>query len=133
MKATPAQRNHARFAVSWPIIYSNDELTGQGTVRDLSLIGCQVSGTVPVTVGMLLQLAISPPHKEDKLYIQEACVLWVKGNQFGLKFRGLSSKDHRWLLRFLENAERRNSYRTVDQCSAVEDLAAKPLILPLKD
>ena len=133
MKTRPTLRNHARFAVLWPIIYSNDGLSGHGTVRDLSLIGCQVKGMVPVSVGVVLQLSISPPHKEDKLCVEVARVLWVKGDQFGVEFQRLTPMDHRWLLRFLENAERRNSYRTVDQCSAVEDLAAKPLTLPLKD
>jgi hypothetical protein len=33
----------------------------------------------------------------------------------------------------LDNAERRNSYRTLDQSSAIEDVAAKPLALPLKE
>ena len=32
-------------------------------------------GTVPITVDMLLQLAISLPHKEDKLCVKEACAL----------------------------------------------------------
>ena len=133
MKTRPRLRSHARFAVTWPIVYSNDELTSHGTVLDLSLIGCQVMGTVAVSVGMLLQLSISPPHKEENLCVELARVLWVKGDQFGLEFRRLPAMDQRWLLRFLENAERRNSYRTADQCSAVEDLAAKPLTLPLKD
>lgn len=82
-KRTAAQRNHARFAVAWPIMYSNGELTGQGTIRDLSLIGCQVRGTVPVTVGLLLALSISPPHKADKLCVEVASVLWVKGDHSG--------------------------------------------------
>jgi hypothetical protein len=82
---------------------------------------------------MLLKLSISPPHKEDKLSVEEARVLWVKKNAFGLELRRLPPSDHRWLVRFLDNAERRNSYRTSDQSSAVEDLAAKPLALPLGD
>jgi hypothetical protein len=82
---------------------------------------------------MLLTLSISPAHKEDRLAVEEARVLWVKGTQFGLEFRRLSPTDHRWLMRFLENAERRNSYRIVDQTSTIDDLAAKPLALPLRD
>ena len=82
---------------------------------------------------MLLKLSISPAHKEDKLCVEEARVLWVKEDAFGLEFRRLSPIDHRWLLRFLDNAERRNSYRIVDQTSSIDDLAAKPLALPLRD
>jgi hypothetical protein len=48
MQTTRGLRHHARFAVNWPILYSNQGLTGQGTVLDLSQID--------VTVGMLLKL-----------------------------------------------------------------------------
>ena len=79
------------------------------------------------------QVSISPAQKEDKLCVEEARVLWVKEDAFGLEFRRLSPIDHRWLIRFLDNAERRNSYRIVDQTSSIDDLAAKPLALPLRD
>jgi hypothetical protein len=82
---------------------------------------------------MLLKLSISATHKEDKLCVEEARVLWVKEDTFGLEFRLLPPIDHRWLIRFLDNGKRRNSYRIVDQTSAIEDLAAKPLVLPLRD
>jgi hypothetical protein len=133
MKSSRGLRNHARFQVNWPVMYSTDGLTGEGRLSNLCQVGCRVEGTELVAVGMLLKLSISPPHKEDKLSVEEARVLWVKKNAFGLELRRLPPSDHRWLVRFLDNAERRNSYRTSDQSSAVEDLAAKPLALPLGD
>ena len=133
MKTRRGLRTHARFRVDWPVLYSTDGLTGQGRLLNLCMVGCQVEGTGPVAVGMLLKLSISPAHKEDKLSVEEGRVLWVKEDAFGLVFRRLPPIDHRWLLRFLDNAERRNSYRIVDQTSAIDDLAAKPLALPLGD
>ena len=133
MKTGPGRRNHARFRVDWPVMYSTGGLTGKGRLLDLCLVGCQVEGTGPVTIDMVLQLSISPAHKEDQLCVEEGRVLWVKERVFGLELRRLPPMDHRWLIRFLDNAERRNSYRTSDQSSAVEDLAAKPLALPLRD
>jgi hypothetical protein len=92
-----------------------------------------VEGTLAVTVGMLLKLLILPPHKEEKLCVEEGRVLWVKEGAFALELQRLPPTDHRWLLRFLEHAERRNSYRTLDKPSIIEDLAAKPLTLPLNE
>jgi PilZ domain len=115
------------------MVYSSEALTGEGTLLDLCQVGCRAEGTMQVNVGMLLTLSISPPHKEDQLCVQKARVLWVKDDHFGLELQGLAPADERWLQRYLENAERRNSYRVVDQTSAVENLATKPLTLPLKD
>ena len=133
MKASRGRRTHPRFRVDWPVMYSTDGCTGQGRLLDLCQVGCQVKGTGPVALGMLLKLSISPAHKEDRLSVEEARVLWVKEDAFGLGFRRLPPRDHQWLLRFLDNAERRNSYRIVDQTSSIDDLAAKPLALPLRD
>jgi hypothetical protein len=133
MNMKPGLRKHARFAVKWPVTYLNEGLSGEGTVLDISQVGCQVEGTLAVTVGMLLKLLILPPHKEEKLCVEEGRVLWVKEGAFALELQRLPPTDHRWLLRFLENAERRNSYRTLDKPSIIEDLAAKPLTLPLNE
>jgi hypothetical protein len=88
---------------------------------------------MPVAVGMVVKVRIALPHREEPLYVHEARVLWTEGCRFGLELRGLSSTDHRWLIGFLQNAERRNSFRHVTQSPTMEDLAAVPLALPLKE
>ena len=134
MKMNEGFRHHARFAVWWPVTYWNEDLLfGQGTVLDISHVACRLAGTMPVAVGMVLKVRIAPPQREDPLYVQEGRVLWAKGCIFGLELRGLSAIDHRWLVGFLQNAERRNSYRQVSQVPTMEELAAMPLALPLRD
>lgn len=114
MKTKKGFRHHARFTVSWPVSYWNDGvLFGQGTTLDISHVACQLAGTMPVAVGMVLKARIAPPQREEPLYVHEARVLWAEGCKFGLELRGLSTIDHRWLIGFLENAERRNSFREV--------------------
>ena len=133
MKTNEGLRHYARFAVKWAVIYWNEGLFGQGTVLDVSHVGCQMAGTMPVSVGMVLKLWIAPSHREDKLCVEEARVLWTKDNEFGLELRRMPASDHRWLLGFLETAERRNSFRRLLQSPTKEDLAAMPLALPLKE
>ena len=54
------RRQLARFPVQWPMLYANEELIGQGTLVNVSHGGCQVAGTMPVAVGMLLKVWVSP-------------------------------------------------------------------------
>ena len=131
VNAKEGLRQQARFAVRWPVTYWNEGLFGQGTILDVSHIGCQLAGTMPVSVGMLLKLWISPLHKEEHLCVEEARVLWVRDYEFGLELRRLPSTDHRWLAGFLETAERRSSFRQTT--AAITDLAEKPLALPVID
>jgi hypothetical protein len=93
MNMKPGLRKHARFAVKWPVTYLNEGLSGEGTVLDISQVGCQVEGTLAVTVGMLLKLLILPPHKEEKLCVEEGRVLWVKEGAFALELQRLPPTD----------------------------------------
>ena len=130
MQTNKGFRHHARFAVRWPVTYwSEGVLFGQGTMLDVSHVACRFAGTMPVAVGMVLKARIAPPQRENPLYVGEARVLWADGYKFGLELRGLSATDHRWLIGFLHNAERRNSLKQVSQALSVEDLAALPLAL----
>ena len=126
-------RRHARFSVKWPATYWNEGLFGQGTIVDVSHVGCHMAGTMPVTAGMLLKLWVAPPQGETRLCVEEARVLWSKDYECGLEFREMRPDDRQWLSRYLELAERRNSFRKPAQAPSTEDLAAMPLALPLRD
>jgi hypothetical protein len=94
--------------VQWPLLYANKELVGQGTLTKISHRGCEVTGTMPVASGMVLQLWISPGHREDALYVREARVLWSRANEFGLELRQVDAADHEWLMRRLTEREHTN-------------------------
>ena len=111
MKTIKEQRAHSRFVTGWPVSYWNDELFGQGTVLNVSNVGCRMAGTMTVEKGMTLKLWISPPTKEDVLCIEEARVLWVKDHEFGVEFRSMPMIDQRELAAFLDSAERRQSFQ----------------------
>lgn len=95
------------FIAQWPVTYWNDELFGQGTVLEISPVGCRMAGTMIVTEGVRLKLWIAPPDKQDQLCVEEARVLGVKDYEFEVAFRRLAAIDQRELRVFLENAERR--------------------------
>ena len=120
MKTIKGQKAHSRFVAQWPVTYWNDELFGQGTVLNVSNLGCRMAGTMTVEEGMRLQLWISPPTKEDVLCIEEARVLWVKDHEFGVEFCSMAVIDQRELGAFLDNAERRQSFQRLVEGSHIE-------------
>ena len=106
MASLKAPRPHVPLTVQWPLLYANEELVGQGTLLNLShcecQVGeCQVAGTLPVAAGMVLKLWISPKHRDDAIYVEEARVLWARANEFGLELCQVDVEDHEWLLSFL--------------------------------
>ena len=107
MKTSMERRCHPRFPVKWLLFYGNKQLFGQGTVLNVSHAGCQVAAMMPVAVGMRLKLWIFTSHREDPIYIGEARVRWAKVSRFGLELHRLLLSDQRWLVSFLESAERR--------------------------
>lgn len=95
------------LVVAWPLLYANKELIGEGTLLKLSTDrSCHVAGTMPVAVGMVLKVWISPANRDEALYLQEARVVWVRGHEFGIELRQVDLDDHQWLMRLLINAER---------------------------
>jgi hypothetical protein len=133
MGSVKERRQQARFMVQWPMLYANEELIGRGTLVNVSHAGCQIVGTMPVAVGMLLKVWVSPGHREEALYVKEARVLWAKEHEFGLELRDLTTNDQRWLRGYIETAERRNSFRVNGQSASTDGLAAMPLALPVKE
>ena len=96
------------LTVQWPLLSANEDLVGQGTLLTLShwecQVGeCQVAGTIPVATGMVLKLWISPKHRDDAIYVEEARVLWARANEFGLELREVDIEDYEWLVSFLDS------------------------------
>ena len=79
-------KKHPRFSVKWPVKYWSEGLIGQGNVVNICQGGCQIAGTMEVTVGMRLKLSILPPSKDEPLCVEKAEVWWMKSYQLGLNF-----------------------------------------------
>lgn len=111
MASLKAHSHPVPLTVQWPLLYANEELVGQGTLLNLShwecQVGeCQVAGTIPVATGMVLKVWISPKHRDDAIYVEEARVLWARANTFGLELLQVDIEDHEWLVSFLDNHSR---------------------------
>jgi hypothetical protein len=134
MATAEAVRTHPRFNVCWSIIYRGEDFIGQGTMIDISIQGGRFAGTMPVEPGMRLGIYVDPPHKTEQLFLDEAVVTWVSGNQFGTRFTKIRPQDLQWLAGYLDVAERRTSFRQLLGLSPVvaSEAAAVPLTLSVK-
>jgi PilZ domain len=115
-------REPSHLEMQWLVLYANKSLIGQGTLLTVSHEGCQVAGTMPVAVGMVLKVWISPADRDEALYVKEARVLWMRGHQFWLEFRQVDVQDHQWLINFLESADMAS-----DSKSDASDMRLQPL------
>jgi len=123
-------RNRPRFPIQWPTLYGTEDFIANGTVLDLSLVGCRLAGTMAPHHGIRLHLWVYPSQRERGIYVEEARVKWVSDEQFGIEFVRIRPQDLQWLIGYLDRAERRNSFRGT---GSTHDLATMPLALPLKD
>ena len=125
-------RRTARFAVRWPLLYGTDDLIAEGTLLDVSVAGCRFAGTMLVEPGMPLWLRLYPEEREGLISIEQARVVWIKSNEFGLELHYVPPADRQWLMKFLEGAERRLAFQGVPTpTDAAFD--AMPLTLAIKE
>ncbi|ALA57044.1 PilZ domain-containing protein [Nitrospira moscoviensis] len=87
--ARPYTRAHYRLAVSYPAMFCDQAVIGEGIVTNLSVFGCtiQCREAVPTNRRLLLRLIL--PDQRESLPIDVAEVRWVKDNQVGLQFHHL--------------------------------------------
>ena len=81
--------------------FSNNDLTGQGRVIDLTVPGCQIECTQRVLRGQYLELQISLPGGTSAIAVKLAAVRWTKGNRFGVEFIRMGRSDQEVLETFM--------------------------------
>jgi len=79
-------RRCERLPVSFPVLYSGEDGTGQGQAADLSMLGCAVRSDAAVEPKTYLKLQLSMPDGDASLDIELAVVRWSHGGIFGVEF-----------------------------------------------
>ena len=87
-RATPRFRVQFRTTLS-----SANGKEGSGTLEDLSVAGCRIKSDVTVQWGVNLEVRIHVPGLRWPLMIDQAQVLWLRGDTFGLVFLGLRNSE----------------------------------------
>ena len=87
-----ALRTYSRLPVQISMVYLGQDFAGQGTVQELSRVGCRILGNDPVVAGETLSVRITLPNSKP-LTIEHATVRWVKGLEFGIAFGQLEKRE----------------------------------------
>ncbi len=100
------RREHSRMPVTFALMYSaqdatGDLLMGDGSVVDLSHNGLGIQGTCAVQSGMEMTLFLYLPDGQDPLFVMEARVAWVHGHRFGVEFIKVNLRERNRLRYFL--------------------------------
>lgn len=87
------QRKDERQAVEYSAAFSGSSYRANGTVLNLSMVGCRCRTGFAVRKGESLGLLIHIPRYEDPLYVALAEVRWTQGQEFGVEFIHMELED----------------------------------------
>jgi len=79
-------RSLYRLPVDYPATYCVMSMVGEGTVRNLSAVGCTIEIDQPLLVDQNVALRLMLPDQQESLPIDEAKVRWVHGHLAGIEF-----------------------------------------------
>ncbi len=94
--ADPKERRKSlRVPVQMPVTFESKEVSGEGTLTDISLHGCSLVSKQTLRPGIILRLNLpaGTGQKLDSPVQQLATVMGVNGNRAGLKFLAYSSQE----------------------------------------
>lgn len=84
----PYQRAHYRLPLTtaYPVMFAGTTAIGEGTLTNLSVLGCTIECTtiLPQATNLLLRLIL--PDQKESLPIEEAEVRWIDEQRIGVRF-----------------------------------------------
>lgn len=121
-------RSYSRFLVQGSMMYLGQTVTGQGIVRELSLVGCQALCNAPVIAGTFLSLWLALQSSHEPLVIERATVKWVKREELGIVFDHLDERERVRLQQVLDELLARRRYNGLTTEASHTDTPSAPLI-----
>ena len=94
-------RKHQRFYEVMPLRYGREGTVCEGLLKDVSINGGGISGTVPVSVGMVLTVQLCVAGDVEPFLIDRASVKWVRRLEFGVEFEQVPIMVHARLHRLI--------------------------------
>ncbi|TMQ26357.1 MAG: PilZ domain-containing protein [Nitrospirae bacterium] len=79
-------RSLYRLPVTYPAMYCVMSTAGEGTITNLSAVGCTIETDRPLLAEQDVALRLLLPDQRESLPIDEAQVRWVHGNLAGIEF-----------------------------------------------
>jgi len=104
------RRGYPRFVCEYSIAFVGGNITGSGTVRNLSMGGCVLESDSNLRRGDHMKLRINLPEQESPIQVGLATVRWVKGQESGLGFINMEPEEQARLRRFISTLQTGQSH-----------------------
>lgn len=98
-------RKHTRFAVQLPVSFSGDQLSGEGTILNLSAEGCAIMSEAVSSAAVYLHLKMHLREREEPVQIDLAAVRWSSATRFGVEFIKIRPEEGERLKKFVQALE----------------------------
>jgi PilZ domain len=82
----PYHRSLYRLPVTYPAMYCLVSMVGEGTITNLSAVGCTIETDEPLPEDQRVALRLLLPDRLESLPIDDAQVRWVNGTRAGVEF-----------------------------------------------
>jgi hypothetical protein len=82
----PYHRGLYRLPSTYPAMYCVKAAVGEGTVSNLSAVGCSIETDEPLLKDQQVALRLLLPDRRESLPIGAAQVKWVDGSRAGVEF-----------------------------------------------
>ena len=79
-------RTKPRVDVDYPATFTGDQLSGSGTLTNLTIDGAEIETPIDCPIDLHLSLRVETSGARPPLVITLAVVRWKRGNRFGLEF-----------------------------------------------
>jgi hypothetical protein len=79
-------RNRPRIGVDYTVSFTGDQLTGHGTLTNLTLAGAEIRSGVDCPIDAHLCLSIHSSGARPPIVITLAVVRWKDADRFGVEF-----------------------------------------------
>jgi hypothetical protein len=99
------QRRERRVQVQYPISFEGNQGVVKGKLFNLSLGGCAIESGIHVQVGATVTLRVYVPTHKEPIHIGRAGVTWSAGQDFGVEFADMDSKEKERLQKLIADLQ----------------------------
>lgn len=87
------ERRERRLFVKYHVDFLGNQGVGEGKLYNLSAGGGAIESETPVQRGTVVTLRVHPPSMSHPIAIDQAEVVWTAGDDFGVQFRSIGTRD----------------------------------------
>ncbi len=99
------QRRERRVQVQYPISFEGNQGVSKGKLFNLSMGGCAIESGSYVQVGTTVTLRVYIPTHKEPIHIDRAGVTWSAGQDFGVEFADIDSKEKERLQKLIADLQ----------------------------